>query len=61
MLESYKGLMVDDLGQRADEGRAKQRYAGDRCTKPLTPGFPNGETQYRLCCITAISRGKPVN
>ena len=46
MLESYEGLMVDDLGQRADEGRDKQRYAGVRSTNPLTPGFPNGETRY---------------
>ena len=52
MLESYKGLMVDDLGQRADEGRDKQRYAGFRSTNPLRPGFPNGETRYELNHIT---------
>ena len=48
MLESYKGLMVDDLGQRADEGRDKQRYAGVRSTNPMSLGFPNGETRHIL-------------
>ena len=45
MLRSYKGRMVDDLGQRADEGRDKQRNATVRSTNPLTRRCPNGETR----------------
>ena len=52
--------MVDALGQRADEGRDKQRYATVRSTYSLIRGFPNGGTRYELCHITLLW-GKPVN
>ena len=44
-ISSYKGRAVDALGQRADEGRGKRRYAGGSCNQALIPGFPNGVTQ----------------
>ena len=46
--------MVDALGQRADEGRDKQRYSTVRSTYPLTRGSPNGETRYDQFRITAM-------
>jgi hypothetical protein len=33
MISSYKGRAVDALGQRADEGRGKRRYAGGSCNQ----------------------------
>jgi hypothetical protein len=45
-LSSYEGRAVDALGQRADEGRGKRRYAGGSCNQALIPGFPNGVTHW---------------
>ena len=45
---SYKGRTVDALGQRADEGRGKRRYAGGSCNRAMIPGFPNGVTRHEL-------------
>lgn len=42
---SYKGRMVDALGQEADEGRSKRRNASERCKQPMTRRYPNGETR----------------
>ena len=36
------------LGSGADEGRGKQRYARGRRMQPLNPGFPNGNSRYRV-------------
>ena len=47
-LSSYKGRTVDALGQRADEGRGKRRYAGGSCNRAMIPGFPNGVTRHLL-------------
>ena len=44
-LSSYEGRAVDALGQRADEGRGKRRYASGSCNQALIRGFPNGVTQ----------------
>ena len=40
--------MVNALGQEADEGRSKRRYAPVRCKQPLTRRFPNGETRHAM-------------
>ena len=40
--------MVDALGQEADEGRSKRRYATGRCKQPMIRGFPNGETRHAM-------------
>lgn len=45
---SYEGRAVDALGQKADEGRGKRRYAGGSCNHALIPGFPNGVTWHGL-------------
>ena len=44
-IKSNKGCLVDALAIRGDEGRERLRYAWVRRQYPLTPGFPNGETQ----------------
>ena len=44
-LSSYEGRAVDALGQRADEGRGKRRYASGSCNQALIRGFPNGVTR----------------
>ena len=44
-VSSYEGRAVDALGQRADEGRGKRRYAGGSCNRAMIPGFPNGVTR----------------
>ena len=45
VISSYEGRAVDALGQRADEGRGKRRYAGGSCNRAMIPGFPNGVTR----------------
>ena len=50
---SYKGRMVDALGQGADEGRSKRRNASGRSKHPLIRRCPNGETRRRLCGVSA--------
>jgi hypothetical protein len=44
-VSSYKGRTVDALGQKAEEGRGKRRYAGGSCNRAMIPGFPNGVTR----------------
>ena len=44
-ISSYKGRAVDALGQKADEGRGKRRYASGSCNQALIRGFPNGVTR----------------
>jgi hypothetical protein len=51
-LSSYKGRTVDALGQKADEGRGKRRYASGSCNQALIRRFPNGVTRYKSPCIT---------
>jgi hypothetical protein len=45
---SYEGRAVDALGQRADEGRGKRRYASGSCNQALIRRFPNGVTRWIL-------------
>ena len=45
LVSSYEGRAVDALGQGADEGRGKRRYAGGSCNRAMIPGFPNGVTR----------------
>lgn len=49
---SYKGQTVDALVRRGDEGRVRLRKASGSCQRALIRGYPNGETQYTVMCIT---------
>ena len=42
---SYKGLVMDDLARKGDEGRGKQRYASGSRKQTLIRRFPNGGTR----------------
>jgi hypothetical protein len=52
---SYKGLMVDTLAPKGDEGRGKLRKAAVRGTHPFTRRCPNGETHqfYWYCKLNS--------
>jgi len=39
---------VDALGQEAEEGRGKRRYASGSCNRALIRRFPNGVTRCGL-------------
>ena len=54
VLKPFDGL----LGLRADEGRAKQRYAPCRRKEPLIRGSPNG-TSYHPMDGTPIREEEP--
>ena len=42
---SYKGRLVDALGQSAEEGRDQQRYSQGSGKDASILRFPNGETR----------------
>lgn len=43
---SYKGLTVDTLAHRGDEGRSNRRNASGSWKQALIRRCPNGETQH---------------
>jgi hypothetical protein len=43
---SYKGRAMDALGQRAEEGRGKQRNATGSRTQTMIRRYPNGVTRW---------------
>ena len=58
---SYKGLTVDTLAHRGDEGRGYLRYVSGSWIHALIREFPNGATLRTASWIYRLARANPAN